>query len=132
MTTQQHYYYALGRRKGAVAQVRVTSGTGNIIVNGDPFRERFPVLRLQNRIMEPLTVTDNLNRINAMVKVAGGGVSGQADAVRHGLARALLVMDQNLRPVLRKAGLLTRDARVKERKKYGLKRARKAPQYTKR
>ncbi|MBI2866763.1 MAG: 30S ribosomal protein S9 [Chloroflexi bacterium] len=132
MTTQQHYYFAVGRRKSAIAQVRLTTGSGNIIVDGKPYEERFPVIRLQHRIQEPLTVTGNANKVNAMVKVVGGGIAGQADAVRHGLARALVVMDQQLRPALRKAGLLTRDPRVKERKKYGLKRARKAPQYTKR
>ena len=108
------------------------SGSGTIVVNGKPMEEVLPIRALQNQVMEPFRVAGMLGRFNAMVKVKGGGVSSQAGAVRHGLARALLASDETFRPALRKAGLLTRDSRVKERKKYGLKRARKAPQYTKR
>ncbi len=128
----QEYYYGTGRRKTAVARVRLFEGTGAIIVNGKPFQEIFSRLVLQNHILEPLLVTNTMDRFNGMVKVVGGGTSGQAGAIRHGIARALVKADETLRPVLRKQGFLTRDSRMKERKKYGLKRARKAPQYTKR
>ena len=115
-----------------MAQVRLMPGNGNIIVNGKPFEQVFPILSYQAAVLEPLKRTDNQDKMNVVVKVTGGGVSGQAGAVRHGISRALVVMDEQLRGVLRKAGLMTRDPRVKERKKPGLKRARKAPQYTKR
>ena len=127
------YYEAVGRRKAATARVRLfPGGEGTIVVNGRPFDEYFvrEVDGLQLR--EPLKVTATENRFNISVKVKGGGVSGQAGAIRLGIARALLKVDPDLRPILRKGGFLTRDARVKERKKPGLKRARKAPQYTKR
>ncbi len=121
-----------GRRKTAIARVRLTPGEGRMIIN-----EKSPLQYLGRRVLEmevmnPLKVTDSLRRFDVSVKVEGGGVSGQAGAIAHGIARALLQFDAELRPVLKKAGLLTRDARMKERKKYGLKRARKAPQYTKR
>jgi len=121
-----------GRRKTAIARVRLTPGEGRMIIN-----EKSPLQYLGRRVLEmevmnPLKVTDSLRRFDVSVKVEGGGVSGQAGAIAHGIARALLQFDSELRPVLKKAGLLTRDARMKERKKYGLKRARKAPQYTKR
>ncbi len=127
------YYEAVGRRKRATALVRLfPAGDGTIIVNERPLEEYFvrggDVLRLK----EPLEVTAMENRFNISVKVKGGGMTGQSGAVRLGIARALLKVDPDLRPVLRKGGFLTRDARVKERKKPGLKRARKAPQYTKR
>ena len=130
MATQ--YYYGTGRRKSAVAQVRLYRGTGSIVVNGKPGEEYFPRLGDLETVTEPLKTTSTEREFNVVVKVRGGGVSGQADAVRHGIARALLEVDANLRPALRQGGFLTRDARVKERKKPGLKRARKAPQYTKR
>jgi len=101
-------------------------------VNGKPFEEVFPIPRLQTVIMEPLRVTDSVDKFNAVVKVGGGGVSSQAGAIRHGISRALVVMDEQLKPLLRSHGLLTRDARIKERKKYGLRGARKARQYRKR
>jgi small subunit ribosomal protein S9 len=126
------YYYGTGRRKTAVARVRLHPGTSQIIVNGKPIEEFFPVDGQRQVIMEPLRLTDSAAKFGATVKVVGGGVSGQAGAIRHGVARALVQSDETLRPVLRRAGMLTRDPRVKERKKYGLKRARKAPQYTKR
>ena len=129
---KQEYFYGTGRRKSAVAKVRLLPGNGSIIVNGVPYEELFPGLEHRRTIMQPLLVTDSIGKYNAMVKVAGGGVSGQSGAISHGIARALLKADENLKPLLRQNGLLTRDSRVKERKKVGLKRARKAPQYTKR
>ncbi len=126
------YYYGTGRRKEAVAQVRLYPGTGSVIVNGKPAEEYFARDVDMYRLRGPLQATGMSDRFNIMVRVTGGGITGQAEAIRHGIARALLEADPELRPVLRKAGYLTRDPRVKERKKPGLKRARKAPQYTKR
>jgi len=126
------YFYGTGRRKAAVAQVRLLPGNGTIIINGVPYEELYPRLEHRQAIMRPLLVTDGVNKYNAVVKVAGGGVSGQSGAISHGIARALVRADEGLKPILRQNGLLTRDSRVKERKKVGLKRARKAPQYTKR
>ena len=126
------YFYGTGRRKAAVAQVRLLPGEGAIVVNGVPYEERFSRSEHRRKIVQPLLVTDNAGKYSVVVKVAGGGVSGQSGAISHGIARALVRADENLRPVLRQNGLLTRDSRVKERKKVGLKRARKAPQYTKR
>jgi small subunit ribosomal protein S9 len=122
----------LGGRKTAVARVLLQAGTGNVIVDGKPMEERFPRLLWQSRITLPLRITNTHRTYNVLAKVNGGGVSGQADAITHGIARALLKVDEAFRPALRQAGLLTRDPRAKERKKPGLKRARKAPQYTKR
>ncbi len=135
MTTgqqDQQYYHGTGRRKGSVAQVRIFRGTGTVVVNGKPLEEAVPIQQLRNAVLEPFHVTGAQSRFSVMVRVAGGGVASQAGAVRHGLARALLAADESYRPALRKSGLLTRDARVKERRKYGLKKARKAKQYTKR
>ncbi len=115
-----------------MAKVRLYPGEGPILVNGKPFDELFVQERHKRAILEPLMVTNNLNKLSATVKVAGSGTSGQAGAIRHGIARALLTMDENLKPLLRSYGFLTRDSRVKERKKYGLIRARKRQQYTKR
>ena len=129
---KQTYFYGTGRRKAAVAQVRLLSGNGAIIINGTPYEELYPRLEHRRTIMQPFLVADSVTKYNAVVKVAGGGVSGQSDAISHGIARALVRANESLRPVLRQNGLLTRDSRVKERKKVGLKRARKAPQYTKR
>ena len=126
------YFGGTGRRKTAVAQVRLMPGNGTIVIDGKNIEQRFPQLTLQTMILEPLLITGTLDKLNATVKVGGGGISGQAGAIRHGIARALAEMDETLKPLLRQYGLLTRDPRVKERKKYGLKRARKAPQYTKR
>ena len=129
---KQSYFYSTGRRKSAVAQVRLVSGNGAVIINGNPLDEVFPDVEQRRVILQPFMVTDTLSKYSAMIKVAGGGVAGQGGAISHGIARALVVSDENLKPVLRQYGLLTRDSRVKERKKPGLKRARKAPQYTKR
>lgn len=127
------YFYGTGRRKEAVARVRLYPGSGEIIVNGKSVREFFGGRDIhQLTIGQPLRLTNTADRFNISVKVAGGGTTGQAGAIRHGIARALLRFDAELRPTLKRAKLLTRDARVKERKKVGLRRARKAPQYTKR
>ena len=126
------YFSGTGRRKTAVAQVRLLPGKGAVIINGKPMEELFPHPSQCRTILQPLTVTDRLSKYNATIKVAGGGISGQTGAISHGIARALVAGDDGLRPVLRQYGLLTRDSRVKERMKPGLKRARKAPQYTKR
>ena len=121
-----------GRRKSAVARVRLAAGTGKILVNGRPFETYFPVESLRVAATQPLTVTGSADKFDAHVTVTGGGPTGQAGAVRHGLARALLAVDVNLRPVLKAEGLLTRDPRMKERKKYGQPGARKRFQYSKR
>lgn len=121
-----------GRRKNAVARVRLLPGSGKIIVNGKPAEEYFPRLALQTSLRQPLEVTNAAGRYDVVATVTGGGVAGQAGAVRHGIARALAVSDETMRPPLHKNGLLTRDPRMKERKKYGRKRARKGFQYSKR
>lgn len=128
----QSYYYGTGKRKTAVARVRLIPGDGTILIDNLPYEERFPRFDHQRIIQRPLVVTESLGRFNVVAKVDGGGVSGQVGAISHGISRALVKADERLRAVLRKEGLLTRDSRVKERKKVGLKRARKAPQYTKR
>ena len=129
---KQTYFHGTGRRKTAVAQVKLTPGNGTVIIDGDPLEQRFPGTDHQKAILQPLIVTENVGKYNVMVKTAGGGVNGQSGAISHGIARALVQVSENFKPVLREHGLLTRDPRVKERKKAGLKRARKAPQYTKR
>lgn len=127
------YHQAVGRRKSAIARVRLYPGTGEFVVNGKDSRDYFGGRDLhQITIFTPLRLTNTADRFMVSVKVVGGGSSGQAGAIRHGIARALTRFDPELRGALKRAGLLTRDARVKERKKVGLKRARKAPQYTKR
>jgi small subunit ribosomal protein S9 len=126
------YYEAVGRRKTSSARVRVYPGTGNIVVNDKPAEQYFGRGTDILILTRPLRVTDTSNSYNISVQVAGGGLSGQAGAVSQGIARALCLVDETLRGVLKSNGLLTRDARAKERKHYGLKRARKAPQYTKR
>ena len=133
MTTEtQHYFYGLGRRKSAVARVRLYPGNGAVIVNGKPLEEVIFRASQRQDLLLPLAVTETGNRFNVQVKVQGGGITGWAGAIRLGVARALLVADEGYRRTLRQHGLLTRDPRVKERKKPGLKRARKAPQFTKR
>ena len=128
-----NYVYGTGRRKTAVARVRLLPGTGEITVNGKTAREYFGGRdQHQLQIRMPLRLTGTLERFDVSVRVVGGGVSGQVGAIRHGVARALLRFDDELRPTLKVAKMLTRDPRAKERKKVGLKRARKAPQYTKR
>lgn len=130
--SETRYHYGTGRRKTAVARVRLIPGEGPLIVNGASASEYFGRRDLENVVTQPLRVTSLLGTFEGSIKVKGGGVSGQAGAVCHGIARALLASDPELRGVLKAAGLLTRDPREKERKKPGLKRARKAPQYTKR
>lgn len=132
MAAKQSYFHGTGRRKSSVAQVKITPGNGAIIINGVPYEELFPSLEHRRTILQSLIVTESLSKFNAMVKVNGGGVTGQSGAISLGISRALVSADESLRSILRQNGLLTRDARVKERKKPGLKRARKAPQYTKR
>jgi small subunit ribosomal protein S9 len=127
-----NFIYGTGRRKEAVARVRLLPGDGEIVVNGKPLAEYFGRSVSLAGVRLPFRVTETEGRYAASVLVAGGGFSGQAGAIRHGIARALLRAHPDARRVLREAGLLTRDPRAKERKKYGLKRARKAPQYTKR
>ena len=129
---KQTYFYGTGRRKTAIARVRLLVGNGAIIIDGMPYEERFPSLVHQQTILRPLLVSESISKYNVVANVEGGGVSGQSDALSHGISRALVKADENLKPILRQNGLLTRDARAKERKKPGLKRARKAPQYTKR
>ncbi|MBU2701651.1 small subunit ribosomal protein S9 [Sporomusaceae bacterium BoRhaA] len=125
-------YYGTGRRKTSVARVRLVPGEGNILVNERELDAYFGLKTLELIVKQPLTVTDTLGKYDVIAKVEGGGVSGQAGAVRHGIARALLKVDLEFRPALKKAGLLTRDPREKERRKYGLKKARKASQFSKR
>jgi small subunit ribosomal protein S9 len=129
---KQAYSHGTGRRKTAVAQVKIMPGTGAIIVNGVPYEELFTRLELRRRIIQPLVATENIGKYNIVVKVDGGGIVGQGGAISHGIARALVEVDEKTKDNLRKSGLLTRDSRGKERKKPGLKRARKASQYTKR
>ena len=129
---QNHYYYAVGKRKTAVAQVRLYTDSGVNQVNGKPLDEVFPWDSWQQLINEPMDVTNSHGQFRVVAKIRGGGVVSQAGAPRHGIARALQVADPSLRSPLKRAGLLTRDAREKERKKYGLARARKAKQWTKR
>jgi small subunit ribosomal protein S9 len=130
---EKRYYQGTGRRKTAVARVRLFPGSGEFVVNGKSSSEYFgPRDLFQKELMRALDLTGNAASFNILVKVRGGGVAGQVGAVRHGIARALLDVNAELRPTLKKAGLLTRDPRMKERKKPGLKRARKRPQYTKR
>ncbi len=126
------YFYGTGRRKNSVARVRVYNGTGKITVNDRDIDDYFGLETLKLIVRQPLAVAGVEGKFDIVVRVAGGGVSGQAGAIRHGLSRALLVYDENLRGELKKAGFLTRDPRMKERKKYGLKAARRAPQFSKR
>ncbi len=126
------YFQGTGRRKTSIARVRLVPGEGTVIVNGKPLEEFFGRDGATELAIQPFAVTNTARRFNVMIKVEGGGVSGQVGAISHGISRALLQVDAEHRPALRRAGLLTRDPRAKERKKPGLKRARKAPQYTKR
>ena len=129
---QEQYYYGTGRRKTSVARVRLYAQRGPIVINGKPIEEMFGWRSWRDLITEPFDVTDTLDRFRVVAKVTGGGVVSQAGALRHGISRALIVADPALRTPLKKAGFLTRDAREKESKKYGLKRARKAEQFSKR
>jgi small subunit ribosomal protein S9 len=128
----QVQFYGTGRRKEAVARVRLVPGEGRILVNNKPPDEYFGQQILVDMIRRPLEITNMADRFDVLAKVEGGGVTGQAGAVRLGIARALLEADESLRPILRQGGFLTRDPRMKERRKYGLKKARKAPQFSKR
>ncbi len=126
------YFYGTGRRKKSVARVRVYPGTGKIVINDREIDDYFGLETLKLLVRQPLALTGTSEKFDVICRVTGGGVTGQAGAIRHGLSRALLQYDENLRPALKKAGFLTRDPRMKERKKYGLKGARRAPQFSKR
>ena len=125
-------FYGTGRRKKSIARVRLVNGNGNITINNKALDEFLGVETLKVIVKQPLTATNTLDKYDVIVKVTGGGISGQAGAVRHGISRALLEVNSEFRPVLKSNGFLTRDSRTKERKKYGLKKARKAPQFSKR
>ena len=129
---EKSYYAGTGKRKSAVAQVRLYPGPGQVAINGRTLDDAIPWPSWQGHALEPLRITETMGQFSVIAKLHGGGISAWAGALRHGLARALLDYDPELRPLLRRNGMLTRDARVKESKKYGLKRARRAPQYTKR
>ena len=124
--------YGTGRRKSSVARVRIVPGTGKITINDRDIDEYFGLETLKVVVRQPLVTTDTLGKFDVIAKVTGGGFTGQAGAIRHGLSRALLTVDEEYRPALKSAGFLTRDPRMKERKKYGLKAARRAPQFSKR
>ncbi len=131
--SKKKYSYGTGRRKSSVARVRVyENGTGAITINGRDIDDYFGLDTLKLVVRQPLVTTDTVGKVDIVITVAGGGVSGQAGAIRHGISRALVVMNPELRPVLKAAGFMTRDPRMKERKKYGLKAARRAPQFSKR
>lgn len=132
MYDSKPYYYGTGRRKHSVARVRVYPGSGNITINGRDIDDYFGLETLKVIARQPLALTNSLDKFDIVCNVTGGGVTGQAGAIRHGLSRALLQYSEDLRPALKKAGFLTRDPRMKERKKYGLKAARRAPQFSKR
>ncbi len=125
-------FYGTGRRKKSIARVRLVNGNGNITINNKSLDEFVGVETLKVIIRQPLVATNSLDKFDVIAKVTGGGISGQAGAIRHGISRALLEANAEYRPTLKAAGFLTRDARMKERKKYGLKKARKAPQFSKR
>ena len=131
-TSAKPYFYGTGRRKKSVARVRLYPGTGAITINGRDIDQYVGLETLKLVINQPFGVTDNMGKYDVVANVVGGGISGQAGAIRHGIARALLVADETTRGALKAAGLLTRDPRMKERKKYGLKAARRAPQFSKR
>jgi small subunit ribosomal protein S9 len=125
-------FYGTGRRKSSIARVYLVPGTGKVTINKRDMEEYFGLETLKLIVRQPLTITDTVDKYDVLVNVHGGGFTGQAGAIRHGISRALLHADQDFRPVLKKAGFLTRDPRMKERKKYGLKAARRAPQFSKR
>ena len=126
------YFYGTGRRKSSVARVRLYQGTGKVTINDRDIDDYFGLETLKLIVRQPLVLTETNEKFDVVCRVAGGGVTGQAGAIRHGIARALLQLDENYRPALKAAGFLTRDPRMKERKKYGLKAARRAPQFSKR
>ena len=125
-------FYGTGRRKSSIARVRLVPGTGKILINTRDIDDYFGLETLKVVVRQPLVTTDTLGKFDIIAKVQGGGFTGQAGAIRHGVARALLTVDEEYRPALKAAGFLTRDSRMKERKKYGLKAARRAPQFSKR
>ncbi len=131
-TSAKPYFYGTGRRKKSIARVRVYPGTGVITINGRNIDDYFGLETMKLIVNQPFAVTDTIGKFDIVANVKGGGFSGQAGAIRHGAARALLSADEAYKPLLKKAGLLTRDPRMKERKKYGLKAARRAPQFSKR
>ena len=131
-TSAKPYFYGTGRRKSSVARVRVMPGTGAITINGRDIDEYFGLETLKLIVNQPFGVTETAGKFDIIANVRGGGFSGQAGAIRHGLSRALVTVDESYKPMLKKAGFLTRDPRMKERKKYGLKAARRAPQFSKR
>ena len=131
-TSAKPYFYGTGRRKKSIARVRVYPGTGAITINKRDIDDYFGLETLKLIVNQPYEVTDTVGKFDIVCTVTGGGISGQAGAIRHGLAKALLQADEAYRPALKKAGFLTRDPRMKERKKYGLKAARRAPQFSKR
>lgn len=128
----QVQYYGTGRRKSSVARVRLVPGNGKITINKRNFVDYIPSAAVRLDVLQPLNLTNTATSYDVFVNVDGGGISGQAGAIRHGITRALMEVNPDFRPVLKKAGLVTRDPRAKERKKYGLKKARKSPQYSKR
>jgi len=131
--SKKPYFYGTGRRKSSVARVHVyPNGSGEITINGRTIDNYFGLDTLKLIVRQPLVATETLEKVDIVAKVAGGGFTGQAGAIRHGIARALLSVNEEFRPILKKAGFLTRDPRMKERKKYGLKAARRAPQFSKR
>ena len=130
--SKKEYFYGTGRRKQSVACVRLYPGTGAITINGRDIDDYFGIDTLKYIVRQPLELTQTTGKFDIVCKVVGGGISGQAGALRHGISRALQLADENYRPLLKKAGFLTRDPRMKERKKYGLKGARRAPQFSKR
>ncbi len=132
MFESKPYFYGTGRRKSSVARVRVYNGTGKVTINDRDIDDYFGLETLKLIVRQPLALTGTTDKFDIVCRVAGGGVTGQAGAIRHGISRALLQYDAELRSALKKAGLLTRDPRMKERKKYGLKSARRAPQFSKR
>lgn len=132
MYESRPYFYGTGRRKQSVSRVRLYPGTGAITINGRDIDDYFGLETLKLIVRQPLALTDTLGKFDIICTVKGGGVSGQAGAIRHGISRALLQNGEEMRPVLKRAGFLTRDPRMKERKKYGLKAARRAPQFSKR
>ena len=132
MAKDQVKYYGTGRRKSSVARVYLTPGTGEIVINGRPFEEYIPNGLTRLDVLQPLVITESQGTLDVLAFVEGGGITGQAGAIRHGISRALLEANPEYRKLLKPAGMLTRDPRSKERKKYGLKKARRAPQFSKR
>ena len=132
MYNNDAYFYGTGRRKSSVARVRLLPGSGSITINGRDIDDYFGLETLKLIVRQPLELTETTSKFDVIVNVNGGGVTGQAGAIRHGIARALVESDETMKPILKKAGCITRDPRMKDRKKYGLKAARRAPQFSKR